>query len=82
MLAAVKGYYDGRQIVIDEADRKNLTTGDEVVITVLDRAGRGRLETREDKRKRIIKSGMYVTPTGRTAEEIERYMKEIRDDRE
>ena len=37
MLAAVKGYHDGKQIVIDEDDRKNLNISDEVIITILDR---------------------------------------------
>ena len=32
MLAAVKGYYDGNQIVMNEDDRKNLRVGDEVII--------------------------------------------------
>ena len=29
MLAAVKGYYDGNQIIVNEDDRKNLNVGDE-----------------------------------------------------
>ena len=37
MLAAVKGYYDGTQIVMDEEERKHFTIGDEVIITILDR---------------------------------------------
>lgn len=38
MLAAVKGYYDGNQIIVDEEDRKNLSIGDEVIITILNKA--------------------------------------------
>ena len=34
MLAAVKGYYDGTQIVMDE--NINLKAGQEVIVTVLD----------------------------------------------
>ena len=37
MLAAVKGYYDGNHIIMDEDDRKNLRVGDEVIITILDK---------------------------------------------
>lgn len=35
MLAAVKGYYDRTQIVVDENDRKTLNIGDEGIITIL-----------------------------------------------
>jgi len=34
MLAAVKGYYDGTQIVMDE--NVNLKVGQEVIVTILD----------------------------------------------
>lgn len=34
MLAALKGYYDGTQIVINEDERKNLNTGEFVTSTV------------------------------------------------
>ena len=37
MLAALKGYYDGTQIVLNDNDRRNLNMGDEVIITVLDK---------------------------------------------
>lgn len=40
MLAAIKGYYDGNQIIVREKDRKNLSIGDEVIITILDNAAR------------------------------------------
>ena len=40
MLAAVKGYYDGTQIVLSEDDRKNLNIGDEVIVTILDKISR------------------------------------------
>ncbi len=33
MLAALKGYYDGTQIVINEDERKNLNTGEFVTST-------------------------------------------------
>ena len=36
MLAAVKGYYDGERVVIAEDDRKSLSRGDELIITIVD----------------------------------------------
>lgn len=81
MLAAVKGYYDGTQIVMDEEERKHFTIGDEVIITILDKANVQETETRAEKRKRIIDSDSYVISTGRTAEEIDDCLKELRDDR-
>ena len=48
MLAAVKGYYDGNQIVINEVDRKNFSAGDEVIITILDKTDRQKIETRAE----------------------------------
>ena len=65
MLAAVKGYYDGTQIVLSEDDRKNLNIGDEVIVTILDR--------------RLIDSDAFVMHTGRTLEEIDQYIREMRD---
>ena len=80
MLAAVKGYYDGTQIVLDENDRKSLNVGDEVIITILDRLSKTGKETRADKRQRIIDMEKYVISTGRSAEEIDNYIREMRDD--
>ena len=54
MLAAVKGYYDGNQIIVSEDDRKNFSVGDEVIITILDRINRQKVETRAEKRRRLI----------------------------
>ena len=79
MLAAVKGYYDGNQIVVNEEDRKNLSVGDEVIITILDRINRQKVETRAEKRRRLIESDAFVISTGRTAEEVDEYIKELRD---
>ena len=80
MLAAVKGYYDGTQIVLDENDRKSLNVGDEVIITILDKLSKKGTETRADKRRRIIDMGKYAISTGRSAEEIDNYIREMRDD--
>ncbi len=79
MLAAVKGYYDGNQIIMDEDDRKNLRVGDEVIITILDKINKQKVETRAEKRRRLIGSGAFVIPTGRTVEEVDGYIRELRD---
>ena len=80
MLAAVKGYYDGTKIVVDERDRKTFNIGDEVIITILDKISTTREETRAAKRRRIVDMGKYVSPSGRSAEEIDNYIREMRDD--
>ena len=79
MLAAVKGYYDGNHIIMDEDDRKNLRVGDEVIITILDKISKQKVETRAEKRRRLIESDAFVIPTGRTTEEIDGYIEELRD---
>ncbi len=79
MLAAVKGYYDGKQIVMNEDDRKNLSVGDEVIITILDKINEKKSETRAEKRRRLIDSDVFVSSSGRTAEEIDKYIKEMRE---
>jgi hypothetical protein len=80
MLAAAKGYYDGNQIVVNEDERKNLNVGDEVVITILERFNRKKVETRAEKRRRLVDSDSFVVSTGRTAEEIDEYVREMRSD--
>lgn len=79
VLAAVKGYYDGNQIVVNEEDRKNLSMGDEVIITILDNYGKQRAQERAEKRLRLIESDAFVTSSGRTVEEIDQYIRELRD---
>ena len=80
MLAAVKGYYDGTKIVVEERDRKTFNIGDEVIIPILDKISTTREETRAAKRRRIVDMGKYVIPSGRSAEEIDNYIREMRDD--
>ena len=80
MLTAVKGYYDGKQIVVDENDRKTLNVGDEVIITILDRLDTSEKETRADKRRRIVDLEKYVVSGGRNKEEIDNYIRELRED--
>ncbi|MCM1087205.1 MAG: hypothetical protein NC318_07185 [Blautia sp.] len=79
MLAAVKGYYDGNQIVVNEEDRKNFSVGDEVVITILDRINRQKVDTRTEKRRRLIETDAFVISSERTVEEIDEYIRELRD---
>ena len=79
MLAAVKGYYDGNQIIVNEDDRKNLNVGDELIITILDRISGQKVETRTEKRRRLIETDAFVISTGRTAEEVDEYIRELRD---
>lgn len=80
MLAAVKGFYDGNQIIVNEDDRKNFSVGDELIITILDKIARPQFESRAEKRRRLIESEAFVTSTGRTDEEIDKYIKEMRSD--
>lgn len=70
MLAALKGYYDGNKIVMDENDRATLSIGDEVIITILNKFGRQGVETRAERRRRMIESDACVIPSGRTVEEL------------
>ncbi len=79
MLAAIKGYYDGKQIVVDEDERENLNAGDEVIITILNKLKIQKVETRVEKRRRLIESDAFVIPSGRTAKEIDDYIGEMRD---
>ena len=79
MLAAVRGYYDGNQIVVNEDDRKNLNAGDEVIITILDKISKQKVETRSEKRMRLIDSDAFVIPSGRSVEEVDEYIREMRD---
>ncbi len=78
MLAAVKGYYDGTQIVVNENDRKSLNNGDEVIITILGKPDISK-QTRAAKRRNIIDMDKYVIPTGRTIEDVDNYIRELRD---
>ena len=80
MLAAVKGYYDGNQIILNEDDRKNLNVGDEVVVTILGRINEQKVKIRAEKRKHFMESGSFVFTSGRTVKEIDGFIKEMRSD--
>ena len=77
MLAAVKGYCDGNQIILNENDRNSLSVGDELIITILDRIDEQK-EARAEKRRRLIESGAFVVSSGRTAKDINEYIQEMR----
>ena len=79
MLAAVKGYYDGKQIVLDENAQKSLHVGDEVIVTILDKFSEMQKVTRAEKRRSIVDLDKYVISTERSAEEIDHYIGELRD---
>lgn len=64
---------------MDESDRQSLNIGDEVIITILDRITEEKVEIRAEKRRRLIDSDAFVIPSGRTVEEIDKYIKEMRD---
>lgn len=78
MLAAVKGYYDGNQIILNEEDRKNLNVGDEVVVTILGRFNEQKVKIRAEKRKHFMESEAFVFTSGRTVKEIDEFIKEMR----
>lgn len=67
-------------MILKESDRKNLSVGDEVIITILDKVSRQRIETRAKKRRRLIDSDAFVTSTGRTVEEVDEYIRKMRSD--
>ena len=61
-------------------ERKNLSLGDEVIITILEKLKNQKVDARAEKRKRLIESDAFVIPSGRTVEEIDKYIREMRDD--
>ena len=79
ILTALKGYYDGNKIVLDENDQKSLNARDEVVVTILDKLGTMWKSKRAEKRKNIVDLDKYVISTERSAEEIDDYIRELRD---
>ena len=50
-----------------------------MIITILDKISKQKVETRAEKRRRLIESDAFVIPTGRTTEEIDGYIRELRD---
>ena len=80
MLTAVQAYYDGKQVVMDEQDRAYLNAGDRLVITVLNNATSAVPSALAEKRLRMLEEERHVRPSGRSVEEIDRYIAELRDE--
>lgn len=43
----------------------------------LDKLSKQKIETRAEKRRRLIDTDAFVIPTGRTAEEIDEYIRKL-----
>lgn len=67
MLAAVKGYYDGTQIVMDE--NVDLKAGQEVIVTILDM---------QKKARKGIDWDSFIIPSER-GQNVDGYMEEMRE---
>ena len=50
-----------------------------MIITILDNYGKQRAQERAEKRLRLIESNAFVNSSGRTVEEIDQYIRELRD---
>lgn len=70
-------YYDGANIVIDESVKKSLSTGQEITLVFNPVITQG--ESRSEKRRKFLQSEEGVVPSGRSAEEIDAYIREMRD---
>lgn len=79
MLSVAKGYYNGTQVVVDPEDLKNLSLGQEVLVTYY--SGLRKSDDRIQKRKAYLERMKSREPSGQTTEEIEADIKAARDDR-
>lgn len=79
MLNVAKGYYDGKQIVIDGEDMKNLVSGQELIITYYTNTTPAM--QKRTKRLDFLKKMDSVDPSGRPAAEIDEMIGSFRDDR-
>lgn len=70
MLAAVKGYYDGKQIVVDE--NVDMTVGQEVIVTILD--------MKKKEKKKIDLSNYMGRGKKMFDTDAQEYVKELRAD--
>jgi len=70
MLAAVKGYYDGTQIVMDE--NVNLKVGQEVIVTILD--------IQKEERKKVDLKQYVGRGEKMFSIDAQEYIKELRAD--
>ena len=76
MKTAIRGYYDGEKVVIENISKAGLCVGDELEIRVIEK------NTVDDeiinRRRDLIRSGKYVKATGRSTKEVDDYIKETR----
>lgn len=78
-MTSVRGYYDGERVVISDNDKKRMYAGQELIITIL--GVPVNKQSRFQKRKLFLDGESCVIPSGRTQEEIDKEIKELRDDR-
>ena len=78
MLETVKAYYDGTNVVIDEDNNRRVPKG-ELVKTYTVTEPRDEVESRAERRRKFIESGAGVIPSGRSADEIDAYIRSLRD---
>ena len=79
MLSMAQGYYNGEYVVVNDEDKKELKKGDVFALVKIN------LEINEgtslaEKRKTLFSSKKYTNKTGRSAEEIDAAIKEMRAD--
>ena len=79
MPGTVKGRYNGGQILLNWEDQDKIAEGQEVVITFVIPSGKSQpgAET-EDPFLAALEKDTLAVPTGRSVEEIDRYVKELR----
>ena len=78
MLATAIGYYDGAQIVIDDAEKSKLSKGQEIVLTYVLQTDEA--QSRKDRRLAFLGSGEGVIASGRSAEEIDAWIRGLRNE--
>lgn len=76
MLETLKAYYDGTQVVLNEENKRRIPKG-ELVLTYT--VTENETDSKAERWKRYLESEEGVIPTGRTAEEIDSYIRSLRD---
>ena len=72
MWAKVKGYYDGSNIVISEAEKDKMSRGQEIIISYFVQTE----ASKKDDFLEALESDSFAVPTGRSVEEIDNYVRE------
>ena len=80
MMQAVKATYDGEKIVLDE--NVNLTEGQEVIVTILEDVDNTPKKMSEEEIHALIKKFSGSCHMFNSVEEIDEYIKELREDRD